>query len=257
MTPYENCLRAIERLLSATGVTYWPDSIRRDILDWQNSWDTSHHLSTYGGMGSFNDIWICRENSHNVTEAQEPWVNSLFDWLKGVAFYLAKHPNDNVSAQELKSNVGRYDSIFVAFVGGDNVRNDARGRIGDRSVRLQGWRCFQCQRSEATDRDLDYYIAENLLPELVFEGCEKRTLTDLVDAVMGLRIPDYETIAGELKTAVSESGITFVQRKGWMRPRPSCGGHDTGVFRWILTVGNPMRFEPSEDNVPTIERITG
>jgi hypothetical protein len=76
-------------------------------------------------MGSFNDIWICRDNSHHVTEAQEPWVNSLFDWLKGVAFYLAEHPNDNVSAQELQDNVGRYDSVFVAFVGGRNVHSDA------------------------------------------------------------------------------------------------------------------------------------
>jgi hypothetical protein len=108
-----------------------------------------------------------------------------------------------------------------------------------------------------TDQDLDRYIAKNLLPKLVFDACEKQTLTGLVDKVMRLRIPNYETICGELKTAVSESGISLLQRKDWMRPCLSCGGRDTGSFRWILTSDNPMRFEPSEDNVPTIERITG
>jgi Domain of unknown function (DUF6966) len=257
MTPYENCLWAIERLLSATDVTYWPDSIRRDVQVWQLFRDTSHHLSTYGGMGSFNDIFICRDKGHSVTEAQEPWVNSLFDWLKSVVFYLANDPKDAVSAQELEDNVGCYDSVFVAFVGGENVRDDARGRIADRPARLEGWRCFQCHHSEATDRDLDRYIAENLLPKLVFDACEKQTLTDLVDTVIRLRIPNYETISGELKTTGSKSGITFLQRKNWTRACPSCDGNDTGMFRWILTVGNPVHFEPSEDNVPTIERITG
>ena len=257
MTPYENCLQAMVHLLSLVGERYWSESIRQDILVWQDFRDTSHHLSTYGGMGSFNDIWICGENSHQVTETLEPWVNSLFGWLRSVAFYLAKHPSDTVSAEEIRANVGWYDSVFVAFVGGDKVRDDARGRVSDRRIRLEGWRCFQCGQSEVTERDLDRYIAENLLPELVFEACEKRALTDLVESVMALRIPGYEAILTELKAAVTESGITLVQRKDWMRPCPSCDGHNTGVFRWILTVGDPARFEASDDNVPTIERITG
>lgn len=257
MTPYENCLHAMERILSLTGVTYWRDSIRQDVLAWQDFRDTSRHLATYGGMGSFNDICICRDNSHQVTDAQEPWANSLFGWLRSVAFYLAKHPSDTMSAKELRASVGRHDSVFVAFVGGDKVRDDARGLISDRRVRLEGWHCLQCDHSEVTEGDLNRYIAENILPELVFEACEKRTLTDLVDSVMALSIPGYETISAELKSTLTESGITFVQRKDWMRPCPSCEGHNTVVFRWILTFDNPVSFEPSDDNGPFIERITG
>lgn len=257
MTPYENCLLAMKDLLSKVGVEYWAEQIRQDILVWQDFRDTSRHLSAYGGMGSFNDIWICRENLHRVTEVQEPWVNSLFGWLRSVAFYLAKHPSDSVSAEKLRTNVGSYDSIFVAFVGGDKVCDDARGRISDRRLQLEGWRCLQCARCEVTERDLNRYIAENILPELIFDACEKRTLTDLVDSVMALCIPGYETFSAELKTAVAESGIPFVQRRDCMRPCPTCGGHNIGGFRWLLTGGNPARFEPSEDNGSFVERITG
>ena len=255
MTPYENCLLAIERLLSTVGVNYWADWIRRDIQDWQNSRDTSHHLSAYGGMGSFNDIWICRENSHNVTEPQEPWAQSLFEWLKAVAFYLAEHPKDEVSAQELQDAVGCYDSVLSAFVGGRNVRADARG-FADRRERLEGWRCFQCSHSEVTDRDLERYIAQSLVPGLVFEACEKQMLDGLVETILAVQIP-LANIRNELEAAVTNGGIAFVKRQGWMQPCPSCGAQNTGVFRWRLTAEKPARFEPSDDNLPVIERITG
>src|SRR5713226_2064726 len=256
MSPYENCLLAIERLLLTVDVKYWPDSIRRDIQDWQNSRDTSHHLSTYGGMGSFNDIWICRENSHNVTEPQEPWAQSLFEWLKAVAFYLAEHPKDQVSAQELQDAVGCYDSVLAAFVGGRNAHTDARGLTHERE-RLQGWRCFQCGHSEVTNRYLELYIAQTLVPGFVFEACETQTLEGLVETVLALQIPHLGYIRAELEATVTNSGITFLKREGWMRPCPSCGAENTGVFRWQLTGQKPARFEPSDDNLPVIEKITG
>src|ERR1051325_1457583 len=181
MNPYENCLRAIERLLSATGVTYWPESIQRDIRDWQDFRDTSHHLSTYGGMGSFNDVVISQLNSNNVTDEQDPWVNSLFSWLKAVAYYLAKHPTDHVSVQELQENVGCYDSVFVAFVGWNNVRSDARGRTTDRKVTLDGWFCIMCHHYGVTRGDLVRYIITTLVPKLVFQACENEILPELVD----------------------------------------------------------------------------
>jgi hypothetical protein len=255
MTPYENCLLAIERLLSTVGVNYWADWIRRDIQDWQNSRDTSHHLSAYGGMGSFNDIWICRENSHNVTEPQEPWVQSLFEWLKAVAFYLAEHPQDEVSAQELQEAIGCYDSVLAAFVGGRSIRADARG-FADRRERLNGWRCLQCGYSEVTDRDLERYIAQNLVPGLVFEACERLALDQLVQRLLALEIERVASIRDDLVAAVAGSGITFLKRKGWMQPCSRCGAQNTGVFRWRLTAEKPPRFEPSDDNLPVIERIT-
>ncbi len=77
MNQYEHCLIAMKRLLDAVGESHWAKWIDTDIKVWRANCDVSHHLSAYGGMGSFNDIWICRANQHTLTEAQEPWANTL------------------------------------------------------------------------------------------------------------------------------------------------------------------------------------
>jgi hypothetical protein len=255
MNPYENCLVAIERLLSNVGVKYWADSIRQDIHDWQNKRDTSHHLSTYGGMGSFNDVWICRENRNNVTEAQEAWAQSLFDWLKAVAFYLARHPLDRLSAKQLRGRVGSNDSVLAAFVGGGNVHSEYRG-LSDTVERLHGWRCAECGHCEVTNADLERYIAASLMPELVFQASETLTLDALVDRVLNLQIPQLANIRDDLEAVVKSSGITFHKRDDWMRPCPSCGSKDTGLYRWRLMANKPRRFEASDDNLPFVKKIT-
>src|SRR5262245_38980543 len=38
------------------------------------------------GWDRFNDIFICHENAHHVSYLQEPWVNTLFEWLRSLCF---------------------------------------------------------------------------------------------------------------------------------------------------------------------------
>ncbi len=40
----------------------WIDWLERDIEDWTQRREVSHHLRAYGGMGSFNDLPSMRGN---------------------------------------------------------------------------------------------------------------------------------------------------------------------------------------------------
>ena len=127
MSQYEHSLIAMKRLLDAVGETHWADWIHRDIEDWRSKRSTFHHLSAYGGMGSFTDVWICRANHNEVSKAQEPWVNTLFGLLQSICYYLAQHPKKSLAAKTLSKVVGGHGSALAAFLGGDAAPNSMKG----------------------------------------------------------------------------------------------------------------------------------
>jgi hypothetical protein len=249
MSQYEHSLTAIKRLLDAVGETHWAEWIRTDIEQWRSNHDTSHHLSAYGGMGSFNDIWICRANQHRITEDQEPWANILFQWLKSICHFLVQHPNDSFTAEALSNAVGRHDSALSAFVGGDKAPASMR-EYANEDRKLQGWRCLRCGHSEASHRDIEFLVAQAVVPDMVFRSCELLTLDQLVDQTLACDINGMDNMRIKLAVAVRASGISLNDRKGWMRPCPNCGKDDTAVCRWKLIINDGFRFEPSDDNLP-------
>jgi hypothetical protein len=248
MDPFEHSLRAMKRLLDAVGEKHWAGWIQEDLRRWQAGSDTSHHLSAYGGMGSFNDVLICGTNQHRVTAAQEAWANPLFEWLKSLCFYLAHHPTEKVTAAGLARAVGRHDAPLAAFVGGDKAPASMRGRVSD-VKELQGWRCLACGHAEVSTQDVEYALAQALIPGLVFQGCQTRTLSQLVDRVLKQEVPGADEARGEVLSAIAASGIKVAEREGWMRPCPSCRCENTAVYRWKLAPGSSARFVPAEDNL--------
>src|SRR5262245_59574449 len=155
MGHYQHCLEAMIRLLEAVGETQWSTWLREDVRLWQASSDTRHHLAAYGGMGSFNDVCICRQNQDRVTEQQEPWANVLFEWLKTLCYFLARNPQEEVTAARLLKAVGRHDAALAAFVGGDRAPVSMRGRVNGEQ-KLQGWRCLDCGHGEVATQDIEY-----------------------------------------------------------------------------------------------------
>ena len=249
MTQYEHSLLAMKRLLDAAHETHWAQWIATDIEQWRAADDTSHHLSAYGGMGSFNDVIICRANQHSVTEVTEAWANTLFEWLKSVCYFLAKHPNDSFTAETLANRVGRHDSSLAAFIGGDRTPASMRGYATE-PVKLQGWRCLQCGQSEVTDRDIEYLMAQDLIPNMVFSACGSQTLNNLVDKVLASDVSGAEETRKMLAAAAVASDILLITRDGWNWKCPHCDSDDTAVYRWVLRLDNECRFEPSTDNLP-------
>lgn len=249
MTQYEHSLIAMKRLLDAVGESHWANWIDTDITAWQTHRDVSHHLSAYGGMGSFNDIWICRANQHAVTEHQEPWANTLFEWLKSTCHFLAQHPNETFGAKSLAVAIGRHDSALAAFVGGDKAPASMHGYAHE-DRKLHGWRCLRCGHAESSHRDIETLIAQDVVPKLVFESCEQLSLDELVDQSLALNIHNIRSLRQTIATAVTASGIALLDRDGWMRPCPKCRTDDTAVYRWRLVIGRELRFEPADDNLP-------
>ena len=68
------CLRSI-LLADHPEFQNWIDWLERDILDWNQRREVTHHLRAYGGMVSFNDLPSMRGN-HDY----------IFDFLKSVCY---------------------------------------------------------------------------------------------------------------------------------------------------------------------------
>jgi hypothetical protein len=199
-------------------------------------------------MGSFNDVWLCRQNGHRLTAEQEPWVNELFQWLKSILFWLAKDPLQTPSASDLRHSVGRNDASLSAFVGGDRAGDSMRGFVTG-GCRLSGWRCLTCGYSEVSPASIDAFIAGERIPEMAFTACVERTLVHLIDSVLRMEISALTACRPDLSSAAERSGIRVQNRDGWMRPCPECESDNTAVYRWLFKIG-PNRFEPAKDNLP-------
>ena len=248
MNQYEHALTATKRLLCAVDESRWANWVQVSIDRWRATHDTSHHLSGYAGMGSFNDIFICRENQHRVTYLQEPWVNGLFEWLRSLCFFLARRPHEFFTAEELSSSIGRLDAPLAAFVGGDKADRSSRGFAG--TPVLQGWRCLCCGHADVSHRDLEAFMAADMLPRMVFRACEKLALDQLVDRILAGDTADIRKRREHLSAALRASSISLSGRAGWMRPCPNCGGDNTAVYRWKRTANKEAGFEPTDDNSP-------
>jgi hypothetical protein len=238
---YISALKAMEYLLDKTGEKHWKEWISRDISEWEKSEDVEHHLSAYGGMGSLNDIVLCVSNGHKLNENQEPWINPLFNWLKSLCFKLSQNPKEKFTVEDIKNKVGLYDSPLSAFVGGENVAQSMRGMF-DSEHEIVGWHCNECSFVELTHMDIDSYLADTLLPSMMFDSYANGSLIELIDKVMAFDIPSLKDHRKYIADAIKKSGISLTEkRKGPMRFCPQCSSDHTGLYRWVL-IDN--RFRP-------------
>jgi hypothetical protein len=247
-TGYEQALHATERFLRQVGELHWADWLREDIAAWRGSGDVSHHRGAYGGMGSFNDVVICRGNRHHVSAEQEPWANSLFEWLKAILFHLSGHPRETPTADALRKAVGRHTPSLSAFVGGERTPDGMRGFAGA-PIKVSGARCLKCGYAEMSPHGIDSAIADEIVPELLFQACARGELADIVDQVLRLDVPGLAERREQLQDAASSSEIHVIGREGWLRSCPDCGADDMAVYRWAYLGGNAATFRPTSDNL--------
>ena len=227
MTEYIYVLTALEYLLDRVGEKHWRDWLRQDMGLWRSKKDVSHHLSAYGGMGSFNDIWISVQNKNNITKVQEPWVNNLFDLLKCLCYQLAHNlEKDEANKKSMDSATSQFPKT---------------------KSQLYGWRCLKCGHAETNSCEIDNYLAKMVLPGYLGKAETESELKALVDAAFTTEIEGINKIRSQLAQTILNSGIKMVDRESWMRPCPTCGSDDTAVYRWQL---NNNIFTASKDNLP-------
>jgi hypothetical protein len=249
---YEDALVATERLLRQVSMDYWADWLLKDLKLWRTEQDISHHLLAYGGMGSFNDIYICRSNSHHITTEQEPWAHLLFDWLKALLFHLTHSQPTTLTIDGLRRTVGRDIPSLSAFVGGKNAPPSWRGYwYPGSTIRVGGRRCKKCGYAYISAKGLqsiDSAIAESIIPELVFHACVHHRLTELVDSVLALNIPEHAQQRKQLEDAAQASNISLTQ-DGRMCPCPQCGSEEISVCNWVYQTCSKPYLKESHDNL--------
>ena len=91
-------LEQIEHLLVAHGEQHWSAWIKGEItaIKKYDAHGIGHLLSAYGGMGSFNDLWLCAANGHRIGESETKEVNATLSALRSEAYTLAKEIEHNI-----------------------------------------------------------------------------------------------------------------------------------------------------------------
>jgi hypothetical protein len=87
-----DALERIAALLRGRGERHWLAWIERDIalIHKGDAYGIEHFLSAYGGMGSFNDFYLCPENKDlHISEPEVGPVNTRFSELRSRAYDLA------------------------------------------------------------------------------------------------------------------------------------------------------------------------
>ena len=85
-------LEQLEHLLVSYGEQHWSTWIKQDItaIKKYDVHGIAHLVSAYGGMGSFNDLWLCSANGHRIDEMEVSRANDTLSALRSDAYTLAK-----------------------------------------------------------------------------------------------------------------------------------------------------------------------
>lgn len=215
MDSYPDALHAMHELLGVLGEKHWRDWIAQDIADWEDRRSVSHHLSAYGGMGSFNDI--------NFVDV---WLGSLFDDLKSACYHFAHYPKGKP-----------YVSVL-------------RESMSPLGFEITGWRCLVCGYGVVSKHNIDHFVASRVIRDAVLEAAADAKLQELVRSVVEQK-PSNSTLSNETVAVwVRNGGIEIRESQDWLQPCPACKADDTAVYRWRFTNKNGERFIPSDDNLP-------
>ena len=81
-------LRELSDLLESHGEDHWAASLRKDerIVAARMEAGLVHFLSTFGGMGSFNELYLHPRNGHRIDEDQVGSVNARLERLREQAY---------------------------------------------------------------------------------------------------------------------------------------------------------------------------
>lgn len=207
---FEDAQRVMVSLLNEVGERHWANHVSRA--------SSSSFRGLLGGMGSLNDLIICRANSHNIADDDDPRANTLLTAMIGVC-------------AETSSR-------------GAMTAEEATRRCAGGGVVLSGSRCLQCGHSFSGSRQVSSFVTERRLQRILADS-------SAADWPVG-RLLDYwhtgessdemEMLIARLQAA----GIEYSPGDGWMRPCRNCGSEDTCIYRWTVSSDS---VSPASDNL--------
>ncbi len=185
--------------------------------------NTDGFTNVYGGMGSFNDLVLCKANNHRIENDKEPLANELLNCLSSIAYTAAG-----------KGELTAHEAITAC------------GNIGSE---LSGWRCRDCGYGELSPDSIYSFAAYYDVRQAIETGIKTESFLDSIKAVWN-QFNSTEKV-NRFRKAVKISEISLSQSTGWMRPCPKCQKEDTCVYRWDF---NGRKFVPSQDNLAVKKR---
>lgn len=213
---YQGALEALERLLELFGENTWRGAIGLSIREWETHHSVERHLQLHGGMGSFSDLYLCRQNGHRVTEEQEFWVNLLFQDLRGLCYKMAHGLN-------------RFDKFPT---------HQELGIEGQPNF-LEGWECAACHHAEVTTHGIYLAAVRGHIEARFAESFRKNRLKALVEDLFATPLPSLPKEEEKLRRWAEGHSIRVVSPSvGNNRPCPvncpHCRSPQTAAKRWSL-----------------------
>lgn len=207
---FEDAKRVLVTLLDDVGEGHWASQVSRS--------SPSSFRQLCGGMGSLNDLTICRENSHRIEDEATPRANTLLTSMIGICAETSRR--------------GPMTGSEVAHV-----------CVGEPTI-LSGSRCRQCGHSFTGSSQVLGFLALGRLRAQVMDGERSDWPTGPLLDFWRTEEPDssIQTFVQRLQSC----GINYQRGNGWMRPCHACGSDNTCVYRWHVSADS---INPTDDNL--------
>jgi hypothetical protein len=203
---FEDARKVLLILLADVGEDRW-----RAKLAEVSSWSFK---SVLGGMGSFNDLCICAENNHRITDEKEPLANELLQCLTEVCYVTARR--GALPAADLDAVCGSDGAVLI------------------------GYRCLACGYPQVPVRNVRALLAPRDVRHALRSG---------MDEVLCLwKGVENTKIIQDTVSVIRKNGVHSVGDVAGIRHCcPSCESDHTCVYRWRLE--NSL-LVPTADDLP-------
>ncbi|MGB8861030.1 MAG: hypothetical protein WCC60_17355 [Ilumatobacteraceae bacterium] len=189
--------------MQAAGEGHWLRWIEEDIVAWRERGSTAHHRSAYGGMGSFNDLYLTGAQA----EPGEIWLEVALNYLR----HYLRHVAASVAPFAEQSSEG-----FRQVPPGSSTTSLAGVAI---SV------CGRCQSRFVTSSSILFGAAAAWCSWTVPTLVQDQQGETIADHALGLAPEDdREEYVGYVNAAINRAGIAVADYDSYATwSCPSCG----------------------------------
>ncbi len=213
---YKLSLELLIKLLAGEGYENWQKWLSEDIRLWETDYSTEHHLRAYGGMGSFNDVIFCEDDTNSI------WKRKMFGTVQTLAYSFAKGEISTIPLEESFYSYG--------------------------STQISGWRCRDCGEAKINEAAIENYISNIFLPKIFVEYIKKDKLSEIVDVEKVRNSEEISRKRKEIESIIQKSSIELANSEKWLWTCPKCQSKETCAYRWYLTENDTKLIE-ADDNL--------
>ncbi|MES2519923.1 MAG: hypothetical protein V4585_17530 [Bacteroidota bacterium] len=213
---YKISLEFLGQILKEEGQDFWANWMLEDIKLWETNKSVEHHLHAYGGMGSFNDIFI----GNNDTEGL--WKSRVFGSFQTLAYSLAKGNTFKLTLKESFSQSPNYV--------------------------ISGWRCRNCGDAKITSRDIEICVSSIFTPKLFVEFLQEDKLSTLLRVDEIITSEPVKQKRQAIESLARNMNINVASDSNWWWTCPKCASDETCAYRWVLVDGETRLIE-ADDNL--------